>query len=160
MPTPKVRQTPQSRVEKIFREQGFGLVLGLFAVVLAFVFVPVFVVDDLLYVHTVAPEVEGRGHAARPPAHLKHVHVHPHNHTNASVTSVPPKPAEWAAHLANVTAHHRHPHVESLPAEPAPRKRSSAAKPATPEDAPAAKKKKGAVSTGQKQLTAFFGAKK
>ena len=47
-----------------------------------------------------------------------------------------------------------------LPAEPAPRKRSSAAKPATPEDAPAAKKKKGAVSTGQKQLTAFFGAKK
>ena len=28
MPTPKVRQTPQSRVEKIFREQGFGLVLG------------------------------------------------------------------------------------------------------------------------------------
>ena len=70
MPTPKVRQTPQSRVEKIFREQGFGLVLGLFAVVLAFVFVPVFVVDDLLYVHTVAPEVEGRGHAARPPAHL------------------------------------------------------------------------------------------
>ena len=87
MPTPKVRQTPQSRVEKIFREQGFGLVLGLFAVVLAFVFVPVFVVDDLLYVHTVAPEVEGRGHAARPPAHLKHVHVHPHNHTNASVTS-------------------------------------------------------------------------
>ena len=35
-----------------------------------------------------------------------------------------------------------------------------AAKPATPEDAPAAKKKKGAVSTGQKQLTAFFGAKK
>ena len=78
MPTPKVRQTPQSRVEKIFREQGFGLVLGLFAVVLAFVFVPVFVVDDLLYVHTVAPEVEGRGHAARPPAHLKHVHVHPH----------------------------------------------------------------------------------
>ena len=69
MPTPKVRQTPQSRVEKIFREQGFGLVLGLFAVVLAFVFVPVFVVDDLLYVHTVAPEVEGRGHAARPPAH-------------------------------------------------------------------------------------------
>ena len=46
MPTPKVRQTPQSRVEKIFREQGFGLVLGLFAVVLAFVFVPVFVVDD------------------------------------------------------------------------------------------------------------------
>ena len=119
MPTPKVRQTPQSRVEKIFREQGFGLVLGLFAVVLAFVFVPVFVVDDLLYVHTVAPEVEGRGHAARPPAHLKHVHVHPHNHTNSSVTSVPPKPAAWAAHLANVTAHHRHPHVESLPAEPA-----------------------------------------
>ena len=48
-----------------------------------------------------------------------------------------------------------------LPAEPpVPRKRSSAAKPATPEDAPAAKKKKGAVSTGQKQLTAFFGAKK
>ena len=121
MPTPKVRQTPQSRVEKIFREQGFGLVLGLFAVVLAFVFVPVFVVDDLLYVHTVAPEVEGRGHAARPPAHLKHVHVHPHNHTNSSVTSVPPKPAAWAAHLANVTAHHRHPHVESLDAEPAPR---------------------------------------
>ena len=31
------------------------------------------------------------------------------------------------------------------------RERSSAAKPATPEDAPAAKKKKGAVSTGQKQ---------
>mgnify|MGYP004212447727 CR=1 FL=1 len=50
--------------------------------------------------------------------------------------------------------------AETLPAEPAPRKRSSAAKPATPEDAPAAKKKKGAVSTGQKQLTAFFGAKK
>ena len=121
MPTPKVRQTPQSRVEKIIREQGFGLVLGLFAVVLAFVFVPVFVVDDLLYVHTVAPEVEGRGHAARPPAHLKHVHAHAHNHTlNASSVEAPPKPAAWAAHLANVTAHHRHPHVESLPAAPAP----------------------------------------
>ena len=65
MPTPKVRQTPQSRVEKIFREQGFGLVLGLFAVVLAFVFVPVFVVDDLLYVHTVAPEVDSRSHRVR-----------------------------------------------------------------------------------------------
>jgi hypothetical protein len=45
-------------------------------------------------------------------------------------------------------------------AEPVARKRASAAKPATPEDAPAAKKKKASLSTGQKTMTGFFGAKK
>ena len=60
---------PASRVARrlgaIIENQGLGLPLGIFGVFFFFIFVPVFVVDDLLYVHTVAPEVDSRSHRVR-----------------------------------------------------------------------------------------------
>ena len=47
-----------ARLQNIVQSQGLGLLLGIFGVFFVFVFVPVFVVDDLLYVRTVAPEYD------------------------------------------------------------------------------------------------------
>ena len=48
------------RMRRMFEEQGFGAVIFLFGVLFVFVFLPVFLVDDLLYVNTVNPEVNKR----------------------------------------------------------------------------------------------------
>ena len=43
------------RMRRMMEDQGFGLVIFLFGVCSFFIFVPLFVVDDMLYVHTVSP---------------------------------------------------------------------------------------------------------
>uniref|UniRef100_A0A7S3JVT5 Transmembrane protein n=1 Tax=Aureoumbra lagunensis TaxID=44058 RepID=A0A7S3JVT5_9STRA len=60
------RSAPQHltrRMRKIVEEQGHAAVMGMFAVVLIFICIPLFLVDDLLYVHTTEPEVKKRDSA-------------------------------------------------------------------------------------------------
>ena len=94
---------PASRVARrlgaIIENQGLGLPLGIFGVFFFFIFVPVFVVDDLLYLHTVAPEVDSRSHRVRggvQDLEARHrrdpgVSLRPlkqHNHTRGSLLAV------------------------------------------------------------------------
>ena len=77
------------RMRSMVEEQGFGLVLFVFGVVLLFVFIPVFIVDDMLYVKTVSPEVDARPRGGiRPrPTTPSALQRHAHNRTRAAVTA-------------------------------------------------------------------------